>query len=183
MAAFVAKAQIDTVFSSTKNFESTEYVFNIPSTWKHIDKIDQSSKDEKFDFTGVGIPTEYKMMPLTASFTLKKHAFDSLPPALNYVINEITAIPDRVTPAGENYKQDTLTIASGQTIPFLSTHYFRHSKVSNFTRFDVIAYNKKRKAAYVLTALFQYRDPSYGVENTLKLKEYVTKVFRSLILR
>jgi hypothetical protein len=177
-------AQTDTsIFASQKRVEVAEYIFSVPERWKAIPQIDATSKDRKFEFTGVSLPETVNNAPLTANFMLRKFVCDSLPVAEDYIISEFTTFPDRVTPAGYNYERDTTHILSGEKARLYYTHYYRRSKAFNFSRMDMIVYSKKRKAAYMLTAIFQYKDPTYATENKLLLRAYVLRVFKSLLLR
>ena len=184
VTVFILKAQTDTsIYLMQKKVETTEYTFSVPDRWKKIDNIDQSSKDRKFEFTEVALPKLYNNNALTASFSLRRYACDSLKVVDDYIISEITSYPDRVTPPGKNYQRDTFDIASKEQGILISTHFYRRNKVSNFTRYDLLVYSAKRKAAYMLNVTYQYRDPGYGIENELKLKEYALRVFGTLILR
>ena len=177
-------AQTDTtVFNSLHNVETNEYILSIPQQWHYEASIDASSKDRKFDFTGVSLPAEVNHTPLTANLQLRKYVCTDIKQADDYVLSEFTLYPDRITPPGFNYNRDTLTISSGQAADLFLTHYFRRTKASNYTRYDMVVYSAKRKAAYILTATFQYRDPTYALEDSLKLKDYMYRVFRSLFLR
>jgi hypothetical protein len=64
-----------------------------------------------------------------------------------------------------------------------STRFFRRTKISNFTRYDLVVYSKKRKAAYMFTLLFQYHDPTYAFEAQNKLRQYAIKFFGNILLR
>ena len=178
------KAQTDTtIFAVQKRIETTEYIFSVPDKWRKIDAIDQSSKDRKFEFSEVSLPKIYNNSPVTALFSLRKYVCDSARAAEDYVASEITSYPDRITPPGKNYERDTMHIESGEKGVFFSTHFYRRTKISNYTRYDLVVYSKKRKAAYMLNITFQYKDPTYGIEKELKLKQYTERVFKTLSLR
>ena len=184
LAALNTSAQTDSsIFNSLKKVEVAEYVFAVPQAWGKTDLIDISSVNRKFNFTGVGLPENFKGSPLTACFELRKNICDSLRPAVDFVLNELTSYPDRITPPGQNYTKDTLAITSGEDGVLFSTHYYRRTKALNYSRYDCIVYSKKRRAAYLLNVTYQYRDSSYSIENDLKLREYALRVFKSLILR
>lgn len=180
----VAHAQTDTtIFNVLKKAENNEYVFSVPDKWTKLPQIDNAAIDQKYEFTDVGLPHLVGTTPLTANFILRKLECDSSNAAVDFIINEFTSYPDRITPAGYNYLTDSLQIASGEMATLLTTHYYRRTKVSNFTRYDLIAYSHKRKAAYMLTITFQYKDPTYMCEVDLKMKRYATRVFKTLLLR
>ena len=178
------QGQNDTsVFSKMKKVEVNEYVFEVPEKWKSPTALDVSSKDRKFDFTGVGLPGNVNNAPLTASFTLRKYECKSIKAAEDYLLSELTSYPDRVTPPGYNYEKDSMQIASGEKAALFSTHYLRRSKLLNFTRVDMAVYSKKRKAAYMFTVIYQYKDPTYAIEKELNFRQYAVTVFKTLLLR
>jgi len=182
--SITAQGQNDTsVFSKEQEVTTSDYVFYVPELWKKVPQIDISSKDRKFEITGVGLPAEFNRAPVTATLTLRKYECPKISAAEDYVISEITSYPDRVTEAGHNYTSDTLKILSGEMATFFSTRYFRRTKIYNYSRFDLIAYSAKRKAAYMFTITFQYRDPTYKFEAENKLKEYALRVFNEVLLR
>ena len=181
---FQMKAQADTsVFSKQKKVETSDYVFLVPEGWKNIPEIDISSKDRKFDFSGVGIPAEYRHEPVLATCNLRKYECKSVHAAEDYIISEITSYPDRVTPPGHNYDTDSVKILSGEEATLYTSRYLRRNKMSNFSRFDLIVYSAKRKAAYMFTITFQYRDPTYAFDKDNKLKEYAHQFFKNILLR
>ena len=177
-------AQKDTtVFSNIKKVETNEYVLSIPEKWNNVPQLDASSKDQKYEFTDVALPHLYNNTPLTATFILRKMECEKKSEGENFLITEFTSYPDRLCPAGYNYESDSLQILSGETASLFNTHYYRRSKVSNFSRFDLVAYSSKRKTAYLLTITYQYKDPTYIIEADLKLKQYALRIFRTLLLR
>jgi len=183
-SALLLDAQTDsTIFNNLHNVETTEYVFSIPNQWRYEASVDASSKDRRFDFSGVSLPAEVNHTPLVAYMQLRKFPCINAKQAEDYIVSEFSLYSDRITPPGFNYNTDTLTIASGEKANLFLTHYFRRTKASNYTRYDMVVYSTKRKAAYILTATFQYRDPTYSLEANLKLKEYMYHVFRLLVLR
>lgn len=180
----VSMGQTDTtIFNSLHNVETNEYVLSIPQRWQYVPSVDASSKDRKYDFTGVSLPEEVNHTPFIANLQVRKYECTNIKQADDYVLSEFSLYPDRITPPGFSYLRDTLTISSGQPADLFLTHYFRRTKASNYTRYDMVVYSAKRKAAYILTATFQYRDPTYAIEDSLKLKQYMWRVFRSLLLR
>jgi hypothetical protein len=181
---FWAIAQNDTaVFNKQQAVTTSEYVFYVPAQWKKAEQIDISSKDRKFDFSGVGLSTEFNHAPVTATFTLRRYECPKISVAEDYVTNEITSYPDRVTEAGHNYATDTLRILSGEKATLYSTRFFRRTKLANFSRFDMVVYSTKRKTAYMFTVTVQYRDPTYAFEADNKLKQYAIAVFKTVLLR
>jgi hypothetical protein len=177
-------AQTDTcIFNTIKKVQANDYVFSVPEKWTWYQQQRNGPQLEKLDFTDVALPHLLNGAPLTATCIFRKIACDSLRAAEEFITTEFTSYPDRVTPAGYNYLVDTLTIASGEQALLYSTHYYRRSRVSNYTRYDLLAYSPKRTGAYVFTVTFQYKDPTYQLEADLKLKQYVVKIFRSLVLR
>ena len=182
--SFSVNAQNDTsVFNKQKEIVSSDYVFSVPSGWKNIPEIDISTKDKKFEFNGIGLPAEFNHFQVTATMVLRKYECSKKNTAEDYVITEITSYPDRVTPPGHNYETDSLKILSGENATLLSTRFFRRTKVCNYSRYDLIAYSKKRRAAYMFTITFQYRDTTYAFETDNKLKQYALKVFGNILLR
>jgi hypothetical protein len=178
------KAQSDsTVFAKQKEVATSEYVFMVPNQWTYIPGIDISSKDRKYEFTGVGIPKEFNHFTVTGTLNLRKYDCSNINAAEDYVVTEITSYPDRVTPPGRNYETDSLKILSGEKAILFSTRFFRHTKVSNYSRFDLVVYSKKRKAAYMFTILVQYHDSTYAFETKYNLRQYALKVFSSITLR
>ena len=182
--SFLMKAQNDTsVFTKQKEVATSDYVFLVPAQWRNIPEIDISSKDKKYEFAGVGVPDEHNHFAVTATLNLRKYECNTINAAADYVISEITSYPDRVTQPGHNYETDSVKIKSGEEAILYSTRFFRHTKVSNYSRFDLIAYSKKRKAAYMFTITFQYRDPTYAFETDNKLRQYALRFFSNILLR
>jgi hypothetical protein len=181
---FLIMAQNDTsVFDKRQEVATSDYIFYVPGQWKKIQQIDASSKDRKFEFTGVGLPSEFNHIPVTATLTLRKYECPDVTRAEDYIVSEITSSPDRTTEPGCNYQTDTLKILSGEKAILLSTRFYRRTKITNYSRFDLIAYSKKRKAAYMFTIVFQYRDPTYAFEADNKLTQYALDVFDKVLLR
>jgi len=184
LISFLLKAQNDTsVFTRQIPVSTSDYVFLVPDKWKNIPGIDISSKDRKFEFKGVGLPTEYKYAPVMATCILRKYECNSIKTAEDYIITEFTSYPDRVTQPGRNYETDSMKILSGETATLYSSRYLRRNKMSNFSRFDLIVYSEKRKAAYMFTITFQYRDPTYAFETENKLRQYAMQFFKNITLR
>ncbi len=182
--SLLLNAQLDTsVFTKQLRVETSDYVFLIPDAWKNIPEIDISSKNRKFDFNGAGLPVEFNHNPVVATCTLRKYECKTINTAEDYIISEFTSYPDRVTQPGHNYETDTLTILSGEKATIYSTRYFRRNKLNNYSRFDLISYSKKRKAAYIFTITFQYRDATYAFEADNKLKQYALRFFNDIALR
>jgi len=178
------RAQNDTsVFTKQKEVATSEYVFRVPEHWKNIPQIDNTSKDRKFDFSGVGLPEECNHFPVTATLTLRKYECNNISSAEDYVVTEITSYPDRVTQPGHNYETDSMKVLSGEKATLYSTRFLRRTKVFNYTRYDLIVYSQKRKAAYMFTMTFQYRDPTYAFEKENNLKKYALKFFSNILLR
>lgn len=184
LATTLLPAQNDsTIFNSIHKIESNDYVFSVPEKWTFYQQQKNGPQLEKLDFTDIALPHVVNNAPLTATCIFRKITCDSLKAAESFIVTEFTSYPDRITPAGFNYNTDTVTIASGEQAILYSTHYYRRSKVSNYTRLDLLAYSKKRKGAYVFTITYQYRDPTYQIEADYKLKQYATRVMKSLVLR
>lgn len=184
LTCFIVAAQNDTsVYKVIKAVEANEYLFRVPEDWKEIPQIEASPIDEKFEFTNVGLPFKVNDAPLTAFLILRKQECDSIEAGEAFAIVEFTSYPDRVTAAGETYETDSLIITSGEKATLLHSRFYRRSKVSNFSRYDLVAYSAKRKACYLLTITFQYKDPTYMVEADLKFRQYAVRVLQSLVLR
>jgi hypothetical protein len=184
LISFILKSQNDTsVFTRQIPVSTSDYVFLVPDQWKNIPGVDISSKDRKFEFNGVGLPLEYKYASVSASCILRKYECKSIKTAEDYVITEFTSYPDRVTQPGHNYDTDSMKILSGETATLYASRYLRRNKMSNFSRFDLIVYSAKRKAAYMFTITFQYRDPTYSFEKDNKLREYALQFFKNITLR
>ncbi len=182
--AFTATAQNDsTIFNVVKKVETSDYVLSIPERWVKTSTIESTGAERRFEFTDVGLPHLINSNPLTANFSIRKFECDTISAAIDFILNEYISLPDRITAAGYNYVTDTLQIASGEQATMISTHYYRRSKVFNYTRFDLLAYSHKRKAAYMLTAVYQYKDPTYASETDLKMKAYMLRIFKTLLLR
>ena len=128
-----------TVFDKQTEIATSEYVFKVPAGWKNVQQIDLTSKDRKFEITGVGLPTECNHAPVTGTLTLRKYECAKLSTGEDYIISEITSYPDRVTEAGCNYQTDSLKIKSGEKATLISTRFLRRTKLSNYSRFDLIA--------------------------------------------
>lgn len=183
-SVFICNAQNDTtIFNVMKKVETSDYVLSVPDRWVKTSTIESTGAERRFEFTDVGLPHVINNNPLVATFSLRKMECDSAKAAIEFLLGEFTGLPDRITQTGLNYQLDTLTIQSGEEATRIYTHYYRRSKVFNYTRFDLVAYSKKRKAAYMLTALFQYKDPTYQWESDLHMKAYMERIFKTLLLR
>ncbi|MDB5281324.1 MAG: hypothetical protein JWO06_399 [Bacteroidota bacterium] len=177
-------AQVDTtVFAAQKKVETAEYVLRVPELWRKLPDIDASSRDRKYEFSEVALPKMFNKTPLIAQFSLRKYVCDSIRAAEEFVVSELTSFPDRITEPGRNYAKDTITVESGEKAIIISTRYYRRTRVSNYSQFDMVVYSKKRKTAYMLNVTFQYRDPTYGIETDMKFREYALRVFKTLVLR
>lgn len=177
-------AQNDTsVFMTIKRIEANDYIFSIPEKWKVFLMQINGPQLQRLEFTDVALPHVVNNAPLTAICLLRKLDCDSLVQGERFIVTEFTSYPDRITPPGYNYTTDTVKIASGETAILYTTHYYRRSKASNFTRYDLIVYSEKRKGAYLFGITYQYKDPTYQIEFDLKLKQYAWRVFRTFALR
>ena len=182
--SFSIKAQNDTsVFTRQKRVETSDYVFMVPEGWKYIPGIDISSKDRKFDLSGVGVPPEYRHSPVNATCILRKYECKSIHAAEDYIVTEMTSYPDRVTQPGRNYDIDSLKIQSDEGATLYPSRFLRRNNMRNVSRFDLIVYSQKRKAAYMFTITFQYNDPTYAFESENKLKDYAMQFFKNILLR
>ena len=181
---FPVAAQNDTsIYRSIKHIEAYDYVFSVPEKWTVFLQQQNGPQLQKLEFTDVALPHVVNEAPLTAICLLRKINCDSLRAAQEFVVTEFSSYPDRVTPAGQDYTTDTLNITSGEQAILYNTHYYRRSKVSNFTRYDMVAYSTKRNAAYWFTVTYQYKDPTYQIEFNYKLKSYALRIFKTLTLR
>jgi hypothetical protein len=181
---FSTYAQADTsVWRTTKYIERNDYIFSIPEKWQRVDQTDQAYITEKFNFNTIALPVQVNDAPLTAYFTLRKVKCDDIAFAENYVVSEFTGYTDRTTAPGYNYDTDSINIKTGEKATVYSTRFYRRTKVSNYSRFDLVAYSAKHKYAYILTVTYQYKDPTYYCEGQYMFKDYALRVFRSLQLR
>ena len=177
-------AQTDTsIWRTTRYVERNEYVFSVPERWQRVDQTDQAYITEKFNLSGIALPVQINDAPLTAYFTLRKVACDNIAFAENYIVSEFTGYTDRTTAPGYNYDTDSIVIKSGQRATFYNTRYYRRTKVSNYSRYDLVVYSEKHKCAYLLNFTFQYKDPTYYCETQYLFKDYAVRVFKSLMLR
>lgn len=177
-------AQNDTsVFRSIKHIEANEYLFSVPEKWTAFLQQQNGPQLQKLEFTDVALPHMVNNGPLTAFCLFRKINCDSLRAAQAFVVGEFTSYPDRVTPAGRDYETETIEIASGEQAILYSTHYYRRSKASNFTRYDMVVYSVKRQAAFWFTITYQYKDPTYNIEFDYKLKPYALRIYKTLSLR
>jgi len=184
LTATITKAQNDTsIYRTIKHLEAQDYSFSVPEKWTAFLQQQNGPQLQKLEFTDVALPHVVNNAPLTAICLFRKIACDSIRAAQEFVVSEFSSYPDRVTPAGQDYQRDTLNIASGEQAILYSTHYYRRSKASNFTRYDMVVYSTKRQAAYWFTATYQYKDPTYQIEFDLKLKPYALRIFKTLQLR
>lgn len=177
-------AQSDTaVFNVMKKIEANEYVFSVPEKWNNIPQVPGAPQLERLEFNDVGLPHIVNNAPLVAYFLLRKLECDSLGAGTEFISAEFNNYSDKVFPAGYNYLTEPFTVASGEQGIFLTVHYYRRSKVSNYSCYHLIVYSEKRKATYMLSMFFQHKDASYNCEFDLKLKRYATKIFKTLVLR
>ena len=184
LLALSLAAQKDTsVFNPIKHIEAYDYTFSIPYKWTVYLQQQNGPQLQKLEFTDVALPHVYNNTPLTAYCLFHKINCDSLATAEDFAIKEFSSFPDRVTPMGYTYERDTVRILSGEQAVLYTTHYYRRSKASNFTRYEMLVYSDKRKGAYWFTITYQYKDPDYRIEFDLKLKEYALRIYRTLVLR
>jgi hypothetical protein len=177
-------AQTDTtVFADLKKIESHGFVMQAPYKWKVIDMADPKTEEQKFNFTGVGLPETFNNEPLTATFSVRKFECAGLETAEDYSLGIMTSYPDKITPAGYNYEKDTLKIASGETATLYSTHFYRQTKHFNFTEYNLVVYSTKRTAAYLVNIVYKYKDPTYNIEKSLHLKDYALRIYKGFVLR
>ena len=183
VASFVS-AQTDTsVFKTIKKIQEQDYVFTVPDSWISYLQQQNGPQLQKLEFTDIALPHLVNDAPLTAICLLRKINCDSMRAAQEFVVTEFSSYPDRITPTGQDYKRDTLNIASGEQAILYHTHYLRRNKAYNFTRYDMVVYSIKRKAAYWFTATYRYKDPTYKTEEDYKLKQYALRVFKTLQLQ
>ncbi len=183
-ATLFASAQNDTtIYRTIKHMEANDYTFSVPEKWTVYLQQQNGPQLQKLEFTDVALPHVVNNAPLTAICLFRKLNGDSLKAAQQFVINDFTSYPDRVTSPGYNYTTDTLKIASGEQAILYTTHYYRRSKASNFTRYDMLVYSAKRKGTYWFTVTYQYKDPTYQIEFDYKLKQYALRIYKTLVLR
>jgi hypothetical protein len=179
-----ATAQTDTlIFRNMKKVETNEYVLSVPEAWKQQNHLDREMRDQRFEFTDIGLPHLLNNAPLTAYFTLRYLPCEVVSVADSFIISEFKSYPDRVAPPDYDFSTDTLFVMSGEKAQLYHTHYYRRTKASNFTRYDMVVYSEKRKTAYMLTSTFQYKDPNYMLEADLRLKSYILHIYKTLLLR
>lgn len=184
MGIKAVNAQTDkSIFDHLKQVESNEYVLSVPERWKQMNHLDREMRDQRFEFTDVGLPHTLNNAPLTAFFTLRYLPCEKEAIADSFIINEFSSYSDRVVSPNYDYATDTITISSGEKATLFHTRYYRRTKASNFTRYDMVVYSDSRKTAYMLTSTFQYKDPNYMLEADFKLKDYIHNVYSSLHLR
>jgi hypothetical protein len=179
-----AKSQLDTsIFMQTNKIATNDYYFSIPEVWTPEKSDNVDFKEKKFDFTGAALPRMYKSYPLKCSFIVKEINCDSLHLATQLITNEFNVYSDKVVPQGYTFTTETFEINSKETALLFSNHMYRKSKVSNLTRYDLAIYNDKKKTLYLFTAVINYKDNTYQIEHELQLKQYVSRVFRTIHLR
>jgi hypothetical protein len=177
-------AQSDTsIFMTIRTLEGYDYQFSVPDKWQIFPQTPSMPQLQRLEFTDVALPHVANNAPLTAVCLFRRVAGDSIQVGENFVISEYNSYPDRITPMGYTWTTDTVKIATGEKALLYTTHYYRRSKASNFTRYDLITYSEQRHAAYILGFTYQYKDPTYQIEFDLKLKEYVMRIIRTLRLR
>ena len=180
----ITQAQTDTsIFKVLKGVETNEYFFKVPERWKEVPQVEASPIDEKFDFTNVGIPFKVHDAPLTAFLVLKKLECDSIGVGEKFCIDEFSSYSDRITAAGESYDTDSLTITSGERATLIHSRFYRRSKVSNFSVYNLVAHSTKRNACFILSITYKYKDATYMTEADLHFRQYSTRIFETLSLR
>ncbi len=178
------QSQLDTsIFMQTTKIATNDYYFNIPETWVHEKSEINDFKEKKFDFTGAALPRMYKAYPVKCSFTVKEIDCDSLILAKKIITDEFNAYPDKTVPSGYSFTTEIFQISSKETALLFTNHCYRKIKVSNLTRYDLAVYSEKKKVLYLFTALINYKDNTYQIEDELQLKKYVSRVFRTIHLR
>jgi hypothetical protein len=179
-----AHSQADTtVWNMEIKAEDNKYILNLPDQWKKIALTEGSAIDYKFDFTGIGIPAMTGGAPLYAFFTISQIAGDKHGQAMDQVMSDFSAFYDRVTEPGYNFDTSTAVIKTGQTGTLLHSRYYRRSKVSNYSKYYLIVYSTKSNATFILSLGFQYKDPSYDIERSARLKDYALRIFDHFELR
>ena len=171
------------IWNSIIKVEDNRYIINIPDGWKKVTIAEGSGVDYKYDLTAVGIPPVVNGSAMYGSFTIARIPGKKESQAMDQVLMDFTAFYDRVTEPGYNYDTAIATIKSGQTGKVLHTRYYRRSKVSNYSKYYLIVYSTGTDDTFLLTLNFQYKDPSYDVERSTNLRDYVMEVFKHFEFR
>ena len=178
LTAYTGYGQISGgLWNSIMKVEDNRYILNLPDAWKRVTIAEGSGIDYKFDLSGAGIPPTMNGSPMYGFFTLARMSGKKEQQAMDQVLMDFTSFYDRVTEPGYNYDTSTTVIRTGQTGTMLHTRYYRRSKVSNYSKYYLIVYSPKTDDTYILTVNFQYKDPSYDVERSAHLTEYVIQIF------
>ncbi len=175
-------AQAD-VWSTIQKVEANKYIVNIPDGYKRVSIPEGSGTDFKFDLTAVGLLPVINGSPVYAFYTVARLSGHKEAQALEQCQLEFSSFYDRVTEPGYNFDTTTASIQTGQSGTLLHTRYYRRSKVSNYSRYFLIFYAPKYDETYILSVSFQYKDPSYDIERSASLTDYVKKVFAHFELR
>lgn len=171
------------IWSTIQKVEANKYIVNLPDGYKKVSIAEGSGIDYKFDLTGVGILPIINGSPVYAFYTVARLSGHKEAQAMEQSVLEFSSFYDRVTEPGYNFDTTTASIQTGQTGTLLHTRYYRRSKVSNYSRYFLIFYSAKTDETYILSINFQYKDPSYDIERSAALTDYVKKVFAHFELR
>ena len=166
-----------TLWNSIVKVEDNRYVINIPDGWKKVSIADGSGLDYKYDLSGVGIPATLNGAPMYGFFTISRIAGKKEVQAMDQVLLDFTSFYDRVSEPGYNYDTAIATIKTGQAGTMVHTRYYRRSKVSNYSKYYLVVYSPKSDDTYILTLNFQYKDPSYDIERSGHVRDYVIDIF------
>lgn len=182
ICALAVSAQAD-IWSAIQKVEANKYIVNLPDGFKRVSIPEGSGTDFKFDLSGVGLLPTVNGSPMYAFYTVSRLSGHKEAQAMEQSVLEFSSFYDRVTEPGYNFDTTTATIQTGQSGTLLHTRYYRRSKVSNYSRYFLIVYAAKTDETYILSLNFQYKDPSYDIERSAALTDYVKKVFAHFELR
>jgi hypothetical protein len=166
------------VWNSVTKVQDNNFMATFPDGWKKVTQAEGSQADYKYELTGVGIPAiARENSPLYGFFTISHLQGNKFGKAQEQIVTEFTNFNDRLTEINYNYDSASAIVKSGQTGKLLHTRYYRRTKVSNYSNYYLIVYSPKADQTYVLALHFQYKDTSYDIERTAKMKEYALAVF------
>lgn len=181
---FSVSAQIDTtIWNSTKKIEDNRFVAEIPQDWKVVTIANASEYSHKYEFTGIGIKPMVLQSPVTAFLTIKKATQTDVKAILEEELKDFNTFYDKVQEANYSVDSSTVKLKTGEDGFYLHTRFYRRSKASNYSRFYLVAQNKKTNDYYVFAYWFQYKDPTYDIERNNRLKEYVLKAMSNISFR
>ena len=167
------------IWTETNTISTDLYEFQVPTAWRNLNKMlsEGQGPEQYFEASGQGLPVSFNGGPVQVTVFLVKLDDSDLMDAQKGVVNGYFSNPDRVFKNKRDYEEETMTLADNSEAVLLNTRFYRKSKGLNQSRYDLVAYSKKHKTAYMFTVSIQYVDDTYAFESDNYLKDYAKKLY------